>query len=520
MGKCSSQTKSRRESESSTFTNTNNTNIQTTSTNQKRKKNYKIESQQSFSGVGNQECFQNIKNFYKLGSVIGSGGFGQVRICTKIGDETQKLFAVKSIFKQKAEKDIIKEVKVLITLDHPSIIKFYEYFVDDEYFHLVTELCTGGELVNKIQESPIPEKQASSIIWKILSAIAYCHSNEISHRDLKPENIMFETNADTDETEIKIIDFNLSKDNLTGSNMKSVIGTPYYMAPEVILGDYNRKCDVWSIGIISYFMLCGQQPFYDGKTIFNVYNKILREEPEFKEPVWETISPEIIDFIKQCLIKDTNLRPSAKDLFVHPLFKSVRENIVNNHCTITLKSKLENLKNFNHSEKFKKMVLKCIVENVVSSEELKKLREIFYSLDLDHTGYINVSELQEAFTRVNLQVTDEELQLIIEKCDDKKNGKIDYTEFLVGSVDDFYLNKVILKYVFDLFDIDKSGKICTEDLRKMMHRCGESNKSKDEIEELIKEVTQDDKVKINFDDLCNIFKIKTKKQFAIADKEE
>lgn len=453
-------------------------------------------------------CFQNIKNFYKLGNIIGSGGFGQVRMCTKIGDDTNKLYAVKSIFKHKCEKDIIKEVQLLITLDHPNIIKFYEYFVDEEYFHLIMEICSGGELVDKIKShKTIPERQASTIAWKIVSAISYCHSKGIIHRDLKPENIMFETNEQTHECEIKIIDFNLSKDNVDKNNMKSVLGTPFYMAPEVIMGNYDEKCDVWAIGVLTYFMLCGSPPFYDGVSLFNVYSKILNEELKFEDEIWITISEDAKDFISRCLDKDAQKRASAAEVLTHPWFMNVRKSIRECESISDLKDKLNNLKNFSYPEKFKKLILKCILENVISFSEMKRLRNIFYSMDLDHTGYINSSELKIAFEKAEINISEKELADIINKCDDQKNGKLDYTEFLLGSLDhDFYINRIILKYVFDQFDIDKSGKICSENLRKFFIRSGDSSKSYEEIVNLIKEVTQG-KDHITYKELCNIFSI-------------
>lgn len=456
----------------------------------------------------NDEHFQNIKNYYKVGNIIGSGAFGHVKMCKKIGDETNKLFAVKSMYKKKCESDILQEVKVLISLDHPNIVKFYEYFVDEECYHLVTELLNGGELVDKIKSrGHLSEKESSTITWKIVSAISYCHSKGIIHRDLKPENIMFETDENTNETEIKIIDFNLSKGKIDKTNMKSVLGTPFYMAPEVIVGNYDEKCDIWAIGVIAYFMLSGTPPFYDEISLYNVYNKVLNEEVNFSAPIWEKISKEAKDFISCCLQKNPKNRISGKEALTHPWFSNMRSSIKENESIADLKEKLQNLKKFPQQGKFKKLILKCILENVISFSEMKRLRNVFYSMDLDHTGYIDISELSKAFEKAEIQISEEELKNIIEKYDDKKNGKLDYSEFLLGSLDqDHYINTIILKYVFDQFDIDKSGKICSEDLRKFFIRSGDSSTSYNEIVDLIKEVTSG-KNTISFKELCSIFEI-------------
>jgi calcium-dependent protein kinase len=368
------------------------------------------------------------------------------------------------------------------------------------------EFCAGGELVDKIKEvNRLTEKETNNIIWKLISAISYCHSKGISHRDLKPENILFAESSFL-VSEISIIDFNLSKDDIK-NNMKSVLGTPFYMAPEVILGDYDEKCDIWAIGIIAYFMLCGQPP-YDGNSIFNVYNRILNDEIHFKGEIWETISDEAKDFIKSCLCKDAKNRPSGKDLLKNNWFNSLRKSFVDNQCLVTLSEKLNNLKNFTYEHKFKKLVLKCILENVISPCEIKRLRNIFFHMDLDHTGYIDIKELQIAFDRTEIKISEDELLKIVEKCDDRLNGKLDYTEFLLGSMDhNYYVNKIILKYVFDQLDIDKSGNICQEDLRKFFVRSGQCSKPIEEISHMIHDVSKEGKEYITFDEVCSIFNL-------------
>lgn len=511
-------------------------------------------------------CLDNITNYYKIGNVIGTGGFGQVRICKKKEDESEKLYALKSIFRKKIIKDIINEIEILISLDHPNIIKFYEYYIDNEYFHIVTELCEGGELIEKItQRGHLPEFTVTNIIFKVLTAVSYCHSKGIVHRDLKPENIMFETN-ENNETEIKIIDFNLSKkhtmvkkknrnekkitapkrkensndsidkanyDDDTNSHdvsfnthqndntMKSVIGTPFYMAPEVIIGSYNEKCDVWSIGVITYFAISGELPFSDKKSLFNVYSKILNDDVVFENPIWESVSQNCKDFINSCLIKDKSKRISVQEALHHPWFQVTRKSLTDISGLI-MKQKLQNLQNFSHKEKFKKLMIKCIVCNHLSLNETKRLRSVFCSMDTAHSGYIDVSELRASFEKANIKITEKELDDIIKNCAGKMKGKIKYTEFLMGSLDeDYYVDKEILKQAFDQLDVDKTGMITTENLRAFFVRTGESAKSLEEVADVIKEVTKGKEI-ISFEEVCEVFKIDEvmiKRKSAIEDKE-
>lgn len=145
--------------------------------------------------------------------------------------------------------------------DHPNIINFYEIYSDENHFHIVTEYCEGGELFEHIiDKGTISEKEAANIILKIVSALRHLHLKNICHRDLKPENILFEYKGK--KPEIKVIDFGLSKYFTEKSKiMTTKIGTPYYISPEILEGKYDKNCDMWSLGVITYIMLCGYPPF-------------------------------------------------------------------------------------------------------------------------------------------------------------------------------------------------------------------------------------------------------------------
>ena len=199
---------------------------------------------------------------------IGHGHYGIVRKC--MNRETKEWFAIKSIRKSKVGKiNVLKrEIAILQEVQHPNIIRLIEVHEDTKYLHLITELCTGGELFDRIiakmqsEEGHFSESDAAGIIRCILDAIAYCHDvKQIVHRDLKPENFLFKTEAE--DAEIKIIDFGLSRHDTTNLGvMKTKVGTPYYVAPEVLNRKYTRAADCWSIGVITFILLCGYPPFY------------------------------------------------------------------------------------------------------------------------------------------------------------------------------------------------------------------------------------------------------------------
>jgi calcium-dependent protein kinase len=179
------------------------------------------------------------------------------------------------------------EINIMIKMDHPNIIKLYEVFEDNRYIHLIMEMCTGGELFDRILEritkkKLYTEREAASIFKQVMSAICYCHGQNICHRDLKPENLLL--NTPEEDASIKVIDFGLSKIfSDQNHKMTTKVGTAYYVSPEVLAGDYDEKCDVWSAGVILYILLTGEPPF-NGPNDNDIYKKILAKKFSFPSP--------------------------------------------------------------------------------------------------------------------------------------------------------------------------------------------------------------------------------------------
>ncbi len=228
--------------------------------------------------------------------------------------QTKEWYAIKSILKSKVTKvEVLKrEIEILAEVNHKNIIKLIEVHEDLKYIHLITELCTGGELFDRIiEKSQTPEghyseKDAANLIASILSAIAYCHDRQIVHRDLKPENFLFVSKDEN--APIKIIDFGLSRHETAGHGiMRTKVGTPYYVAPEVLRKEYTKMCDIWSIGVIAYILLCGYPPFY-GDSDNQIFDSVKAGRFDFPSPEWDTISDAAKDFVC-CLLK---LDPSKR----------------------------------------------------------------------------------------------------------------------------------------------------------------------------------------------------------------
>jgi len=206
--------------------------------------------------------------------------------------------------------DILKRVK------HENIVCLKDMHETSDKLYLVMELVTGGELFDKIVEKgSYSEKEASNIVGKILSAVEYLHSNGIAHRDLKPENLLLKSEGDT---EVMLSDFGLSKIIGEDTMMQTACGTPYYVAPEVLSATgYGQEVDLWSVGVITYLLLCGFPPFY-GESLPEVFEQIMKAEYDFPEPYWNDISNEAKDLIKKFLVVDPKKRYSAKQGLKHP----------------------------------------------------------------------------------------------------------------------------------------------------------------------------------------------------------
>jgi len=270
--------------------------------------------------------FSNIEHSYHIDPrVLGTGHHGSVRRCQD--RRTGKRYAVKSI--QKSQRSVKpaglrREISLLHEMSHDGIIGLRDAFEDAEYLHIVTELCEGGELFDQIVEratdgsSPgcFDEAEASRVLFQILNAVQYLHDRDIVHRDLKPENILFDAK---DGTSVKLIDFGLARrhdDQLDGP-MRTVVGTPYYIAPEVLGKRYDRACDLWSVGVIAYILLAGYPPF-NGNSNAETHRAVSRGKYRFSREDWKHTTSESRDFVRRLLQTDPARRMTVEEALAHP----------------------------------------------------------------------------------------------------------------------------------------------------------------------------------------------------------
>jgi serine/threonine protein kinase len=261
------------------------------------------------------EDVKDINSVYIFDKLIGDGKFGTVFLAHPHTDSKSSV-AVKIIPRGSFSHRIESELNLLKSIVHSSIIRYISAYKDKDSFYIVTEYCEGGELFNKIvEQSGIDELEAWDIMSKLLQAVKYLHDRNICHRDLKPENILFRRKENS--SEIKIIDFGLSKQLKVNERMKKKLGTPYYLAPEVLEENYGKEVDMWSIGVITYVILCGYPPFY-GNGAKELFRNIYQVNYEFWDEDWGFISDEAKDFISKLLVKDISSRMTIDEALWHP----------------------------------------------------------------------------------------------------------------------------------------------------------------------------------------------------------
>jgi calcium-dependent protein kinase len=255
-------------------------------------------------------------------SKLGKGSYGSVYLATHrvTGDERAvKVMNVDRITSYYLRK-LHTEIAILKSLDHPNIIKLQDVFFGKRSVYIVTDLCRGGELFEllnsgKNQGFVFREDRASKLMKDMLSAVHYLHENGIVHRDLKLENFLFEDN--NANSSLILIDFGLSKHFTPEERLTQKVGSCYYTAPEVLNGNYDCRCDIWSLGVLCYMLLSGSPPFY-GKSVEDVYQAILTKDASFADKKFKHVSNCCMDFMKRLLVRDPRYRMTTGEALLHP----------------------------------------------------------------------------------------------------------------------------------------------------------------------------------------------------------
>ena len=263
---------------------------------------------------------------YEVKQKIGKGKFGLVK--SGINKETKKPVAIKIMAKKNMDKSDMElakvEIDILKIAQHPNIIKLYDVFENENYIYIIMEYCSGGDLLSYFEyhEYELPEAKVCEIVHKLSMAVYYLHSYGIVHRDLKPENILMTDLSSS--ADMRLLDFGLSK--IVGNDEKCTepYGTLSFVAPEVLQGKpYDKSVDLWSIGIITFLLLCGYLPFDDKHSEREIARQTIQDPVPYENKIWSKLSPEAKTFVDGLLQKKPEKRYTIKEVLEHPWIKKM-----------------------------------------------------------------------------------------------------------------------------------------------------------------------------------------------------
>jgi len=427
------------------------------------------------------------------GSTLGKGAFGTVRSgrCRQTGAKRAiksiALTAVKDQARLESEIDIARQ------LDHPNIARLFEIFRDTKHIHLVMELCSGGELFDRIsKQGPdgFPEAIAAAYVRQVLAAICYLHGQRIAHRDLKPENLLL-LNAYPCTT-LKLVDFGAARRFEPGVCMRTQVGTPYYVAPELLAGRYDERCDVWSVGVICYILLCGYPPF-QGKTIRSIVRRVTKGKVSYDGEIWDQTSTLAKVFVDKLLDMDLETRPSAKEARSHEWLAVAQSRSMP-------KDMLARLKRFQGHRAFKQVAVTAIAQRL-PDEDIEEWRAAFAALDADGDGRLSLDELRAGLEAQGMEIN-EDLEETLEAADSDGSGCLDYTEFLAATIDQrLYAQPHFCQEAFNIFDLDGNGQITEAELRQVLSAGAPLPLAHQKhIKEMFEEVDVNDDGQISFEE--------------------
>lgn len=448
----------------------------------------------------------NISTDYDLGRELGRGEFGVTYLCTDVNNGEK--FACKSISKKKLRtavdiEDVRREVQIMKHLPkHPNIVSLKDTYEDDSAVHIVMELCEGGELFDRIvARGHYTERAAAAVMKTIVEVVQVCHKHGVMHRDLKPENFLFANKKES--SPLKAIDFGLSVFFRPEEQFNEIVGSPYYMAPEVLKRNYGPEVDVWSAGVILYILLCGVPPFW-AETEQGVAQAIIRSVIDFKRDPWPKVSENAKDLVKKMLNPDPKQRLTAEEVLEHPWLQNAKK-APNVSLGETVRARL---KQFSVMNKLKKRALQVVAE-FLSVEEVAGLKEAFEMMDTNKRGKINLEELRLGLLKGGQNVPEADLQILMEAADVDGDGTLNYGEFVAVSV---HLKKMAndehLHKAFSFFDRNQSDFIEIEELRNALTDEVDTN-SEDVINAIMHDVDTDKDGRISYEEFAAMMKAGT-----------
>ncbi|XP_010479393.1 PREDICTED: CDPK-related kinase 8-like [Camelina sativa] len=407
----------------------------------------------------------------ELGEEIGRGHFGYT--CSakfKKGELKGQVVAVKIIPKSKmttaiAIEDVRREVKILQALSgHKNLVQFHDAFEDNANVYIAMELCEGGELLDRIlaRGGKYSENDAKPVIIQILNVVAFCHLQGVVHRDLKPENFLYTSKEEN--SQLKAIDFGLSDFVRPDERLNDIVGSAYYVAPEVLHRSYTTEADVWSIGVIAYILLCGSRPFW-ARTESGIFRAVLKADPSFDEPPWPFLSFEAKDFVKRLLFKDPRRRMSASQALMHPWIRGYNTDM-NIPFDILI---FRQMKAYLRSSPLRKAALRALSKTLVKDEMLY-LKTQFSLLAPNKDGLITMDSIRLALaSNATEAMKESRIPEFLALLNGLQYRGMDFEEFCAAAINVHQHESLdcweqSIRHAYELFDKNGNRAIVIEEL--------------------------------------------------------
>ncbi|KAF3326121.1 CDPK-related kinase 7-like isoform X2 [Carex littledalei] len=407
---------------------------------------------------------------YELGDEVGRGHFGYTCAAKgKKGEMKGEEVAVKVIPKTKMTtaisiEDVRREVRILSALTgHKNLVQFYDAFEDEDNVYIVMELCKGGELLDRIlsRGGKYSEEDAKMVLAQILSVVSFCHLQGVVHRDLKPENFLFSSREE--DATLKVIDFGLSDFVKPDERLNDIVGSAYYVAPEVLHRAYGTEADMWSVGVIAYILLCGSRPFW-ARTESGIFRAVLKAEPSFDEAPWPSLSTEAKDFVKKLLNKDYRKRMTAAQALCHPWLRDGQE------VKIPLDMMVYKLiRAYLSSSSLRKSALRALAKTLTTTQ-LIYVREQFGLLAPNKNGYISLQNLKTALVKNSTEaMKDSRVLDFVNTVSSLQYRKMDFEEFAASSISVYQLEALDTweqhaRRAYEFFEKEGNRPIMIEEL--------------------------------------------------------
>ncbi|CAK9071462.1 Calcium-dependent protein kinase 5 (PbCDPK5) [Durusdinium trenchii] len=459
---------------------------------------------------------------YQLTKEIGRGAFGSVWEAQDREKPDRKVAVKKMLITDGEQAEAFEnEAKTMMKLHHKNICRLFEVYRKGRLMSFIMELCPGKDVFDAMheqEEHTFGEAKVADIIKQASSALCYAHENRVAHRDIKPENMVF-VNQDPSCTWIKLIDWGLAF-HFGNRRLKTVVGTPGYCAPEVLQSgtffnsSYSQACDIWSLGITTYVMLCGKMPFFGAQ--WQQAKMMKKEQFPMQDATWQAISPEAKDFVKSLLRFDPKKRAPFDKVLKHPWFTVHRQ--ISEISAQAAQQVLRNMQNFSQLGHFHSICVAAVARQL-DSHNLNDVHRIFCNLDRDGNGVLTLQEVKDGFESILHPDSEElkQLERIFAELDMDGNGYIDYTEFCAAGVGErVVLEDSALWAAFDSFDAGHhDGQITLDEIARVLADANVQQVwSKEQLEEAAKKALdkfdKDKNGSITFEEFSDFMRAETK----------